>query len=58
MVDCERRSGAAYLRFRILGVYDLVLDVAAYGGVGVRDAEECGADEVGRVVDEVFCWGC
>lgn len=37
------------------GVDDLVLDVAADGGVGVGDALQSGGDEVGGVVDEVFC---
>lgn len=37
------------------GVDDFVLDVAAYRGVGVRDALERAEDEVRRVVDEVFC---
>jgi hypothetical protein len=37
------------------GVDYLVLDVAVDGGVGVGDALQSGGDEVGGVVDEVFC---
>lgn len=43
-----------YLVLAILRVDDFVLDVAEDIGVGVRDAEECGVDEAGWVVDEVF----
>jgi hypothetical protein len=38
------------------GVDYLVFDIATDGGVGVRDALQRGSDEVGGVVDEVFCW--
>lgn len=48
----------ADLRFGILGVDDLVLNVAEDGGIGEWDAEERGADEVRGVVDEVFCCWC
>lgn len=44
------------LGFGVLGVDDLVLDVAGHGGVGQGNAEERAGDEVRRVVDEVFCW--
>lgn len=37
-------------------VDDFVGDVALYGGVGVGNREEGGVHEVGRVVDEVFCY--
>lgn len=36
-------------------VDDFVLEVAADRGVGVGDALQSGGDEVGGVVDEVFC---
>ena len=42
------------LRQAIFAVYDFVGDVAAHRGVGVRDAEESGVDEMCRIVDEVF----
>jgi hypothetical protein len=45
----------AYLRCAILAVDDFVRDVALYGGICVRYAEESGIDEVRWVVDEVFC---
>lgn len=46
--DADLRSG-------ILRVYDLVLDVAAHGGIGVWDAEQRCVDEVGRIMDKVLC---
>jgi hypothetical protein len=44
------------LRGAIGAVDDLVLDVAGYGGVGARDAQQRAVDEVRWVVDEVFGW--
>lgn len=46
------------LRGAVFAVDDLIGDVALHRGVCEGDAEEGGLDEVGWVVDEVFCWVC
>lgn len=43
-----------HLRGAVFAVDDFVLNIALHRGVCVRDAEQCGVDEVGWVVDEVF----
>jgi hypothetical protein len=50
-------EGYAWGGWGVAEVDCFVGDVAGYGGVCVRDAEEGGGDEVGGGVDEVFRWG-